>query len=93
MQLYLRPCRRICANLARLSTGFKGRLTLPLSSPSNRAAFTPVRDNIGAEHVLPDSFGVHQRIPDFFAWGVDSYGSPGNQFLVHRWRLSTGLSF
>ena len=69
------------------------RLTLPLSSPSNRTAFTPVRDNIGAEHVLLDSFGIHQRIPDFFAGGADSYGSPGNQFLVYRWLLSTGLSF
>jgi hypothetical protein len=28
MQLCLRPCQRICANLARLSMGFKGRLTV-----------------------------------------------------------------
>ena len=59
------------------------RSTLPLSLPCNRAAFTPVRDNTGAEHVLLDGFGIHQRIPDFFAGSVNRYGSPGDQILLH----------
>jgi hypothetical protein len=54
MQLCLRPCRRNCASLARLSMGFKGRLTV-FSPAVGLLLQEPLQ---GCEHCAPVLFGM-----------------------------------
>ena len=67
--------------------------TLPSSSPNHRAAFTPVRDNIVAEHISLNGFGIHQRIPTFSLEALMVTEALAIKFLFIRNPFSTSLSF
>src|SRR5262245_28751051 len=47
------------------------RFSLPLAFPNDRSTFSPIRDNVRAEHIVFDQGGIDKGVPYFGDRSID----------------------